>query len=447
MLHQSQLLAADSVRLLTLDPGHFHASLVQKSMYPQASPVVHVYAPAGPDLEEHLKRIEGFNSRPENPTHWQEQVYTGADFLERMLRDKAGNVVVLAGNNSRKTEYISRAVDAGLNVLADKPMAITPPDFALLRQAFARAESNKVLLYDIMTERFEIVSILERELAHTPELFGEFERGTPEEPAIVMESLHHFYKEVAGKPLIRPPWFYDARQEGEAVPDVGTHLVDIVQWECFPEQTLDWKKDIKVLEAHRWPTRLTLEQFARTTGVHKFPDYFKPDIGLDGVLNVFANGEVTYSLRGLHVKVVALWNFEAPAGAKDSHHSLLRGTRANIRIKQGPEQNYLSTLYLENKAGVSAAEFETRVRNTIANLCATWPGLEVKPAGADWRLVIPEKYTVGHESHFSEVTENYLRYLAAGKMPAWEVPNMLAKYFTTTEAYRMSHGGKGALNE
>ena len=37
-------------RLVTLDPGHFHASLVQKFMYLDVDPVVHVYAPAGEDL-------------------------------------------------------------------------------------------------------------------------------------------------------------------------------------------------------------------------------------------------------------------------------------------------------------------------------------------------------------------------------------------------------------
>jgi hypothetical protein len=40
------------------------------------------------------------------------------------------------------------------------------------------------------------------------------------------------------------------------------------------------------------------------------------------------------------------------------------------------------------------------------------------------------------------VTERFLRFLAEGKMPAWEVPNMLAKYYTTTEAYRLSQGGR-----
>jgi hypothetical protein len=30
--------------------------------------------------------------------------------------------------------------------------------------------------------------------------------------------------------------------------------------------------------------------------------------------------------------------------------------------------------------------------------------------------------------------ENFLHYLSEKKMPAWEVPNMLAKYYTTTRA-------------
>ncbi|MPN32815.1 hypothetical protein SDC9_180295 [bioreactor metagenome] len=76
--------AADApVRLITLDPGHFHAGLVQKFMYPEVSPVVNVYSPGGPELEDHLKRIEGFNTRAENPTKWETKVHTGPDFLNR----------------------------------------------------------------------------------------------------------------------------------------------------------------------------------------------------------------------------------------------------------------------------------------------------------------------------------------------------------------------------
>ena len=99
-----------------------------------------------------------------------------------MCQEKAGNVVVISGNNLRKTEYIEKAVAAGFNVLADKPMAITPEGFKQLCQTFELAERKHVLLYDIMTERYEITIALQRELARMPELFGTFVPGTPEDP-------------------------------------------------------------------------------------------------------------------------------------------------------------------------------------------------------------------------------------------------------------------------
>ena len=36
-------------RLIVVDPGHFHASLVQQEMYPGLLPPVKVHAPLGPD--------------------------------------------------------------------------------------------------------------------------------------------------------------------------------------------------------------------------------------------------------------------------------------------------------------------------------------------------------------------------------------------------------------
>ena len=149
---QSQFTGAKGeVKIMTLDPGHFHAALVQKTMYDQVSPTVHVYAPTGPDVVDHLKRIEGFNTRSDNPTDWEEVVYTGDDFLEKMLAERPGNVVVLSGSNKKKTKYIKACVDAGLNVFADKPMCITPEDFELLKEAFISAKENGVLIYDVMT--------------------------------------------------------------------------------------------------------------------------------------------------------------------------------------------------------------------------------------------------------------------------------------------------------
>ncbi len=150
-----------SITLMTLDPGHFHASLVQKVMYPGINADVYVYAPAGPDVQEHLDRVQQYNTRVENPTHWSEKIYTGPDYLEKMLSEKPGNVVIIAGNNAKKTEYILKCVSDSLNVLADKPMVITPELFPELVQAFKIAKEKNVLLYDIMTERYEITSILQ----------------------------------------------------------------------------------------------------------------------------------------------------------------------------------------------------------------------------------------------------------------------------------------------
>jgi PBP1b-binding outer membrane lipoprotein LpoB len=73
------------VRLMTVDPGHFHAALVQNTMYPQVSPDVNVYAPDGPDLQQHLGRINSYNTRAADPTSWNEIVYKGNDFFEKML--------------------------------------------------------------------------------------------------------------------------------------------------------------------------------------------------------------------------------------------------------------------------------------------------------------------------------------------------------------------------
>src|SRR6516162_971401 len=95
-----------AVRLMTLNPGHFHAAVVQKEMYPQVDPRVHVYSSLGPDLIAHLNRLVGFNSRPANPTKWELEVHTSSDPLARMLRDRPGNVVVLAGFNRDKIHAI-----------------------------------------------------------------------------------------------------------------------------------------------------------------------------------------------------------------------------------------------------------------------------------------------------------------------------------------------------
>jgi len=429
--------AKNEVKIMTLDPGHFHAALVQKYMYEQVDPTVHVYAPEGPDVQGHLDLINSYNTRAENPTSWEEKVYTGPDFLEKMLEEKPGNVMVTAGNNAKKTDYIFKTVEAGINVLADKPMVIAPEKFPLLEKAFETAAENNVLLYDIMTERHEITTILQRELSQLPEVFGELEKGTIEEPAITQESVHHFFKYVSGSALKRPAWFFDTEQQGEGIVDVGTHLVDLIQWEVFPEEILS-KSDVNMLSAKRWATEMTPEMFEKVTKLDEYPDYLQKDVE-DGVLKVYSNGEINYTLKGVHAKVSVIWNFQAPEGAGDTHYSIMRGTKCNLIIRQGEKEGYKPQLYIEANSGIDIKEFAGSLYNGVQGLTSKYPEIELeKLSDTKWKLNIPEELKVGHEAHFGQVTEKYLQYLVDGKLPEWEVPNMIVKYYTTTEGLKMA---------
>ncbi|MBB6325710.1 putative dehydrogenase [Algoriphagus iocasae] len=415
------------IQIVSLDPGHFHAGLIHKSMYPEVDSTIHVYAPEGEELRDYLKRIAGYNERPENPTAWNIETYTGDDFLQEMIKEKSGNVMVVAGKNDRKIDYILAALENGMNVYADKPLVIDPAGFQKLKKAFEIAGEKNLLFYDIMTERFEISTILQKELSMIPKVFGTIEKGSLENPAITKESVHHFFKYVSGAPLIRPEWFFDTKIEGSGLVDVTTHLVDLVQWEAFPGVVLD-TTDVEMLEAELLPTSLNYEQYQQVTG--KTPPFQEGE-----TLDVLANGEMNYTLKGIHAKVSVIWAFQAPEGTADTHYSIMRGTKANLIIRQGQEENYKPVLYVKLLDGQDEALKEA-IETTLQS---KYPGISLtKLDNGEYKVEVPESYSVGHEAHFAQVTENYLKFFKAGEMPDWEVPNMIVKYYTTTKAFEIA---------
>lgn len=418
----------DKIQLITLDPGHFHAALIQKSMYPEVDSLVYVYGPDTPDIKYHLGRIAQYNSSEIAPTHWKTKSYIDADFYEKWKEEHKGNVVMLSGNNLKKMEYITTAIQQGYHVYADKPMAINMDNFTALEKTFSLAEQKKLLLYDIMTERYEITTRLQKELSEIYDVFGNLIIGSVQEPAITKESVHHYFKNVSGKPLVRPTWFFDTQQQGEGLVDVSVHLVDLTFWECFPEQAID-KSDIALIKSERWPTYLSEAEFEKVTGSKEIPEFLLNNFAGDS-LAIYANGALHFTLKGHHAKVSVLWNYQAPEGGSDTHYSIMRGTKSNLIIVQDKAHQYTPTLYIEPQIDIDPLV----IQKAVIDLEDRYPGVSLTATNSGWRVEIPKELREGHEAHFAAVTKKFITYFQNKSIPEWERKNMITKYYLTTLA-------------
>jgi len=356
--------------------------------------------------------------------------------MERMVKDHPGNAVVISGRNRGKIDRIQASLDASLHALVDKPWILEAADLSKLERALDTAEQKGLVALDIMTERFEVTSELQRELVGDPAVFGTAVAGTTADPGVYMESVHHLMKVVAGAPNIRPTWFFDSDEQGEGLNDIGTHLVDLVQWTLFPGQAIDYRKDVRVEGAQRWPTMIPREEFKRVTG-QDIPAALASRVK-DGALEYFCNTYASYALRGLHVGLDVIWDWEAPPGAGDSHFAYYRGSRAKVEIRQGAAENHRSELYVVPVTGGKDA-VATALSKRVASLQSEYPGVAVEDRGAELHITIPDRLRVTHEDHFAQVTQRFLRYVHdRSTLPAWERPNMLAKYYVTTEGTRLA---------
>lgn len=425
------------LELVVLDPGHFHASLLQKNTLGDLSDTVRVYAPEGDAVEQYLSAVESYNQRAENPTSWLEQVYIGNDYLDRMLTDAKGDVVIVAGNNRKKTDYILSAVRNGYNVLSDKPLAISGSDFDRLRQAYEEARRNGILVYDMMTERYDAVNIIVRELLHCSELFGTLQTGTADKPSVTMESIHHFFKNVSGVPLVRPAWYYDVEQQGEGIADVTSHLIDLLFWQCFPDEPIRYASDIEVLGASHWPTPVSEDQFRSSTGEKMFPPYLKKYVK-DGMLEVMCNGTILFRVKEAYVGMKVVWNWESATG-NDTFSARMSGSRAALEIVQDASTDFVKQLFVRRNPDSDEATFDASLRNAVAALQQSYPGLAFEKVASDrYRIDIPSSLRPGHEIHFGLLAKRFLQGVRTGDIPDWERENTLSKYYITTTAVELA---------
>ena len=397
-------------------------------MYAAVSPLVTVYAPLGLDLTEHLTRVARFNHQADGPTTWELNVHAGPNSLERMLREQQpGSVVILSGRNSSKIERIERSVAHGFHVLADKPWILLSADLPRLAAILDAADQNGIIAYDIMTERYEVTSILQRELVNAPDVFGTLRAGDPTNPAICMDSMHRVSKTVAGVPMMRPLEFFDIEAQGEGLSDVGTHLVDLTQWIAFPDTAIDYQTDIKMLDARRWPTTLTEDHWRAVTGTAPL---------MPGNFDYYGNNFVSYTIRGIHVQMDVRWDLE---GVSDTHMARFRGSKSSIEVRQGEAEAYRPEVYIVPNSAELHDEVLVALQAKLDQLQTTIDGVTIDDRGHEFLLRIADHHRVGHEAHFAEVTRQFFAYLENPKaLPAWEKPNMLAKYYVSTKGVEMA---------
>ena len=105
---------------------------------------------------------------------------------------------------------------AGLPVLADKPWLTESRQLPYLVQV----TTGPRVAMDLMTSSYSLRAQVMAQVIRTPELFGTFVTHEAPEPAIELASVHHLYKQVNGRPLQRPGWYYDTAVQGDGVVDV-----------------------------------------------------------------------------------------------------------------------------------------------------------------------------------------------------------------------------------
>ena len=406
--------------LLFLDPGHFHAALTLRVPQARAADEVFVYAHEGAALRDFLALVERFNRRPASPTRWRPVVTTTDDPLERLVEERRGDVVVLAGRNGGKARTLRRLHESGFHVLADKPWLVDPADLEHVRASLG----GWPLAAEIMTGRQDAAAGLVKRLVGISALFGDFR---DEGPALEQESVHHLEKRVDGAPLRRPSWYFDVRVQGSGPVDIPTHLVDQAQWLVDGDAAAP-----VLLSARAWPTRVPAEVFRRITGEAAFPRELAPFVDGDA-LSYRCNAALVYRIGRVTASAATRWDLCPPPGGGDAARSVAHGTRADIRLEQSARTDHRRRVVVEPRT--DAAGVARALRDTVKVWQAEFPGIAAVPAGPDtFEVTVPPPLDGGHETHFALVLDEFLTMVDERRWPAALAARTLAKYALLAEA-------------
>ena len=222
---------------------------------------------------------------------------------------------------------------------------------------------------------------------------------------------------VNGAPLRRPSWYYDTRIQGDGLVDIQSHMADQAQWILGDGPGFLFERDYELEDARRWNTPVPRALFEASTGLDEFPQAVQPRVEA-GVLRLACNGEIRYRLRGVAVRQRAEWGQREPEGGGDAHRTTVRGERAAVIARRGPETGFRAEVHVAPRD--PGPGFEARLSERLAAWEADMPGLSHRPSSLGREIVIPAALHTPHEAHFPMVLDDFLTFSTrAPGRPRW----------------------------
>ena len=254
-----------------------------------------------------------------------------------------------------------------------------------------------------------------------------------------MESVHHLMKVVAGvrEPPARVVLRHRRSRARRSATWRRTSSTSCPGCSSRSRRSTT-AREIQVLTARRWPTVLDRAQLLRLTGEKALP----ADLGRrlkDGKLDYFANGEVSYTLRGRHARLKVLWNYEAPAGGGDTHAHAPWQPRLGSRSCRAPSRSGGRSCTSSRSGPPTRRPCARRSRRGSPSCAKTRPGLARGGRGRAAARRVPDSLPRGPRSPLRRGDPALPRLPEEpGLAAAWEKANMLAKYYVTTQAVELS---------
>ena len=359
--------------------------------------------------------IDGFNRRDTAPTDWRLEQHLGPRSLDALVTERRGGIVVLAGKNGLPLPIMHRLHDEGFHVLADKPWLTDSVNLPHLEAI----TGGLPLAIDIITGRHSALARLRNLVIATPSVFGALDGG--DLPALEFSSTHFLLKTVDGRPLQRPPWFYDSNMQGDGLVDIQSHYVDQAQWILGilgPGHHFQIDRDVEILDAERWTLPVPLDLFRESTGEAAFPDGLAGAVKND-VLHLASNGRIDYRLRGVHVRQHCEWDLRQAKGGGDMHGFMARGEMATLTTEIGPDTNFQPRMRLivSGNPDMAAALKQWR---------GEFPALDMTQTGDGYLLSLPPDAT--HEAQFPLALDQFLDLADGDVWPAEYAARIRCRY-------------------